>query len=364
MGYSSRAQITPTSFVNEYNWGDFKGDEDAWMEKYFDAFLYFANWGTRTVKFRLPARLLDPEISRAYCDGNSTSLRTKDDHLVLTFCSECEGGDDSDYLQGAGLLGSLIPVRAELARGDPRALYLGWLAFMRYGDLDDEAIEPPVPAGLGQLSGSLEAFADFLRVDSDLLEVAAQASPARPELAIQRDEIAAWVGALSPAGKDEILTRLLVDPDDPVPVAELQQRFLKARDAHRSEGASSAASRRTVGALLRAAEEKTAEREQAAARRAASEKARNARETAAARARHLDRLAGQESRLWADVDRLVGTKLPKSYDQAVNNLVDLRDLTARAGGDGGADFMARLEGFRATHARKPSLLERIARAGL
>ena len=28
-GYSSRARITPTSFVNEYSFGSFKGDEDA-----------------------------------------------------------------------------------------------------------------------------------------------------------------------------------------------------------------------------------------------------------------------------------------------------------------------------------------------
>ncbi len=38
---SSRAQITPTSFVNEYNWGDFKGNPLKLMEKYFDAFIYF-----------------------------------------------------------------------------------------------------------------------------------------------------------------------------------------------------------------------------------------------------------------------------------------------------------------------------------
>ncbi|HEX9986359.1 MAG TPA: hypothetical protein VGF69_24085 [Thermoanaerobaculia bacterium] len=53
--FSTRARITPTSFVNEYEWGDFKGDEDAWMEKYFDAFLYFANWGTRVFRLRLPS---------------------------------------------------------------------------------------------------------------------------------------------------------------------------------------------------------------------------------------------------------------------------------------------------------------------
>jgi hypothetical protein len=42
--HSTRAQITPTSFVNEYSFGSFKGDEDAWMDKYFDAFLYVANY--------------------------------------------------------------------------------------------------------------------------------------------------------------------------------------------------------------------------------------------------------------------------------------------------------------------------------
>jgi hypothetical protein len=30
-GYSTRARISPTRFVNDYSWGNFKGDEDAWM---------------------------------------------------------------------------------------------------------------------------------------------------------------------------------------------------------------------------------------------------------------------------------------------------------------------------------------------
>ena len=32
---STRARITPTSFVNEYNWGDFKGIPLKLVEKYF-----------------------------------------------------------------------------------------------------------------------------------------------------------------------------------------------------------------------------------------------------------------------------------------------------------------------------------------
>ena len=57
--FSTRARITPTSFTNDYQWGSFKGNEKAWMEKYFDAFLYFANWGTHTLELAVPSRRQD-----------------------------------------------------------------------------------------------------------------------------------------------------------------------------------------------------------------------------------------------------------------------------------------------------------------
>ena len=41
---STRATITPVSFTNEYNWGDFKGNPDKLMQRYFDAHVYVANW--------------------------------------------------------------------------------------------------------------------------------------------------------------------------------------------------------------------------------------------------------------------------------------------------------------------------------
>ena len=56
--FSTRARITPTTLVNDYSWGSFKGDEQAWMERNFDALLYIANWATRTLKLALPHRLL------------------------------------------------------------------------------------------------------------------------------------------------------------------------------------------------------------------------------------------------------------------------------------------------------------------
>jgi hypothetical protein len=44
---STRAEISSTRFTNFYTFGDFKGTPIALVERYFDAFLYLANWGTR-----------------------------------------------------------------------------------------------------------------------------------------------------------------------------------------------------------------------------------------------------------------------------------------------------------------------------
>lgn len=353
--YSTRARITPTSFVNEYSWGDFKGDEDAWMDKYFDAFLYLANWGTHVLKLRLPARLLDPAIAKTYCGGEGTSAREKAGKVILSFHSEDEEG--GDWVEGEGQLSSLISVRAELARGDLRALYLGWLLRAQGGELEEDDAEPPVPPGLGQLSASLESLVEFLRIDSDLVHVAAEASAPISEVGIDRKQVASWITQLSTGEKNKILTSLVVDADQTA-VMELRQRFVKERGE--GDGKPEIAGR-TVGDLLRAAEELGSKRSRMEAERRAKEKARRDREEAAAKEKHLNSLVGRENKLWGEVDALVATKLPKCYDKAVGILVDLRDLAAR--GKTGA-FTLRIEAFREAHAKKPSFLQRLAKAGL
>ena len=98
---STRAQITPTSFINVYNWGDFRGDPLTLVEKYFDAFLYLANWGTHWFMLRIPNRLLDTETASRYCLGKSAKLHVKGKNLILEFHSEDE---DRNWVDGEGLL--------------------------------------------------------------------------------------------------------------------------------------------------------------------------------------------------------------------------------------------------------------------
>ena len=54
---STRAEITATRFANEYQWGDLKGDPQAMVERYFDAFLYL---GDATADVPAAARSLPP----------------------------------------------------------------------------------------------------------------------------------------------------------------------------------------------------------------------------------------------------------------------------------------------------------------
>jgi hypothetical protein len=149
--YSTRATITATRFVNHYEWGNFKGNPSTWVQKYFDAFLYFANWGTHRLMLRLPSQALDIKIAKRYLRGHSVAEYKKSDILILDLMAENEGGNcDAD--DGAGLLSSLIPLRAEIAAGDHRALYLAWLSSVQIGELNADDPEPPIPPGLGALS--------------------------------------------------------------------------------------------------------------------------------------------------------------------------------------------------------------------
>jgi hypothetical protein len=114
------------------------------VEKYFDAYLYLANWGTREFTLRLPCQELDLDRAQLYCAGESASARAKGKFVILDFCSQDEDGNWEE--EGQGWLSSLIPLRADIAGGDYRALYLAWLLCAQGRELEDDATEPPCTA--------------------------------------------------------------------------------------------------------------------------------------------------------------------------------------------------------------------------
>jgi hypothetical protein len=354
---STRADITATSFVNTYEWGSFKGDPGKLVEKYFDAHLYLANWGTREVMLRLPKRVLDPAGIADYCVGDSASSWINGEHVILRLNREDEEGTYEWDLDGHGLLASIIGVRAGLAAGDLRLLYLGWLRCVQSLECADDEPEPPVPAGLGTLDAPLTALAEFLCMDRDLLAAAAAGSPPAKTDEPTTAQLRTWVLRLPAPEKDAILADLITGTD-----SHLRSQLLRRyRDAHSTDIATRTAAR-TAGELLATAEDLRAERERRDAEQRERDRARRERSAAAARQRHLDTLAVDQPAAWQQVDEFIATKKPREYDTAVQLLVDLRDLGERDGDT--APFRQRLAELRAEHARKPSLLERLELAGL
>jgi hypothetical protein len=226
-GISTRAQITPTSFVNTYEWGDLRADPRGLVERYFDAFLYLSNWGTHRLMLRLPTAMLNAETVGHYCVGDAASSWQSGAYTIIDLVAEDEDGafeEDWSYGAGEGRLASVVPVRAEVLFGDLRLLYLAWLLCVQAGELAEETIEPAVPPNLGSLNGSLRSVATFLRIDDDLLTVAAEESVHHDFEAGFTAELDRWLSTISAPEKTALLTRVAHGSGQQVQ-AELQARF-------------------------------------------------------------------------------------------------------------------------------------------
>jgi len=361
---STRARITATSFTNEYHWGDFRGSPDELMRRYYDAHLYFANWGTHRVMFRLPRTLLDPELAEQYCVGPQVSVSATRDNVILDMSSEDEPGCWEEDL--AGSMSAIVGSRSELAAGDLRPLYLAWLSAYgtwerdedAFDEEDEDVVEPPVPVGLGSLTASQRALADFLRVDADLLDVAAETSPALPEVRQDPRALVAHIAGIPASEKNRLLRLLAADQ-----ATRARTELLRGFRGQRGDKSNSRL-RRTVAELLDTAWEHRQQREQKAAARRAAEQAVQERRRAEARSKRLDELARDPDAAWAEAERLINTKAPAQYDAAVTLLEDLHELARRPGGQTQEDFGRRCAALRQAHSRKPSLISRLDRAGL
>lgn len=340
---SSRAEISSTRFVNVYNYGDFRGDLYEFMTRYFDAMVYVANWGTHRLMLRLPADLVDPALVQSYCPGESASLHLKGNSVIVDFCSYLE--DFMDWEEGEGWLSALVPLRAELIHGDLRALYLAWLLCIQCHEVDEATPEPRVPPGLNSLSEALECLVEFLRIDPDLLAVAAEQS-AEQHVALPTG-IEEWVTALPEAEKNELLLSL-IKGQDPQLGARLLQRY---RTSAGTATVTTPTERRTAGELLEAAARRRQDREQAEVRRQAE-----------MRANYLDDLALREDAVWRHIEALVALKQAKAYTEAVSLLKDLQELNLRK--DRVSQFKQRCDDLCARHQRKKAFIERMEQVGL
>ena len=79
---STRAEISPTRFWNEYQYGDLKADPAKLMVRHFDAHLYSANWGSRRLMLRVPLARVDVSALRACFVRDAVTARRVGQYLT------------------------------------------------------------------------------------------------------------------------------------------------------------------------------------------------------------------------------------------------------------------------------------------
>jgi hypothetical protein len=350
---SSRGQVTSTSATFIYHYSDFRHKPETVLEKYFDAMLYYSNWGTRRLMFRLPAKLVDEKALKPYLYEEEyychIDLLKRGEFCLLDIQFDQEEGDgwmeENDYD-----LGDLAPLRDDFLNGDYRALYLAWVSFAQCEgrDEDDEIEEvqdrktPPLPPNMKRMSAALKAFTRFFEMDDDLVSAAQALSPDSAATALDYEKL---LVQLPEKERVEWLSRLLKSE----PRLDVQLRKRLEQFAPK-------------GAALKPVQVTGSELKSLTAQK---ERERKEREAAEARKKHVQRmkqLVPQEQALWKSVPFDLERQTGKSYDLATEALKDLKDLAEYQGKK--EAFRERMLELRKEYARRTALISRWEKAGL
>jgi hypothetical protein len=367
---SSRADVTATSaeYINHYS--DFRGDMDILTRQYFDASLYWANFGCRKVIFRFPTAAIDIPKIQQYLFADVITLRQIDDVCLLIFDENSEDGGFETWIDDDPLSGFLA-LRNDILKGDYRALYMMWLHahspnFLGYVEMeneyadalededidfdDDESegwkahiMEPPVPAGLDKLTAALSDWADFFEMNKDWIASAATASP-QADVAPAFDATAE-LAKLSDAEKMYFLEKLL--SDEPALSATFI-RFLENKNPTKPNKTNN--ERRSVAEIEAGVIDAI--------------KARTQKEKAAAAAvlkKRCDDLAKREDQAWKDVNNFCDRQGGASYESAVNLLLSLKELAIYRNTTN--EFIPKLNAIIEKYSKSKAFIQRLQKAG-
>lgn len=344
-GLSSHIEASSTHALIEYHWGDFKHDPIKVLHKYFDGFLYWANWGAPQLALRFPHGTLPADLLAGYDFENFVTLTLHADYDILDISfGEMEGPDEWTEYD----LGSLIPIRDELIEGDLRALYITWLATQIMIEGYDEEVEeedydvtvPPVPPAFDKLTAAQQTLAELLQVPQDLLAAAARHSKAAVPSA--SDDFAAWVKLLLPDRQLDYLVRLAHNESGLSRLLVKELRMLgqgKANTPPMGEHVTYATLLAESKAIRKLLLQEKYEREKQA------------------HEHHLKTMHDHQDTYWRQVELAATRASGPGYDEAVRLLVELREVAEHFNET--AKFQARFRVWVLPLLRRPALLKRL-----
>lgn len=228
---STRAEITPWAFDNQYTFGDFHGNAIEMLRRGYDFHFHYADFGIRKLMIHIPE---PPAEAKEYLIDDQLCF-TKDKRGqtsgILTFNLSLEPGGLEDVWEPVELVDKLLPLRAEILAGDLRPLYLAHLAIasdMNHDPADEK--DAPVPAGLEKLTAAQKAFAEFYGIDKALLAAAAQGAPSHAERAKVKESFDHWLESQPDSEKNLWLKRVVQD-EAPAVRIEIMAAYRKSQKA-------------------------------------------------------------------------------------------------------------------------------------
>ena len=326
---SSRAEITPWSFDNEYHYGDFHGHTAEMLRRGYDFHFHYANFGIRTLMMRLPNGLPDARAAAPYLEPESLFFKKDKDGKGGIICIDpCfEAGELDELWDLDSFLDRLLPLRSEILDGDLRPLYLAHLAVASdYNHNPEEEKDAPVPAGLNKLTNAQQALAELYGLGEGLLAAAAQDSPALPTHADSHNQYGAWLQSLPETTKVAWLSQLMAEPRSSV-----RSNILAA--FHKGQGSSSWPTRfveRTIAELRSRGEERQREINR-----------QKAEKSARRRAKKLAAMAADPHPTLRKTEQFAKERTREAYDKIGKLLADLREALAGSDRSGLAEQQAR-----------------------
>ena len=353
---SSHIEVSASRAVVTYHWSDFRHNPKQVLLDYFDAYLYFANWGSLHLMFRFPKGLVDNSAIAPYCDYEFISFEPSGNYDVLDLNFHSDGDYPGDgWMEAERGLSGFIRLRDDLIAGDYRLLYLAWLrSTTMYEPYEDEGehasannneLEPPVPAGLNKLSPGLQYFVTVFEVDVHLIQAAAKRSDNVSKA--PKIDYRALASQLSRKESDTFLADLAEGkPGTAVVLRKRLSAFLHQQATAPYEKPRSIQQLRNRAAQMEDAEKK--------------------RLAEAARKKHIaemNSLAQREEQAWEAVDQLLseGRKIASVYDNATVQLKKLAQLAEFI--QTRPAFQARIQALAEKYVRRSALIGRWKREG-
>ena len=328
------------------------------MRRYFDAHVYVANWCTCSLYLRVPKDAFDAETLQVFETESVFSVEHTKTHWLLEWgLDESESYDRFAEEDGRGWMGRLAPLRDELLRGDMRPLYLGWLAAVSAGFIDDETPEPAPPPGLSRLTAAQCALAEFLEIGEDMLTAAGQLDSQSVEADgnqyVSRD---AWIAELPAVEKTDLLGLLLAGRAQEAE-RQLKLRYLAWQREQQPIGETAPRCRSVAELHALAASAAETRKGQEAAQRKKREAIQQAK-----RETHLRTLATDFDKCWQVASKHAERGIASAYEAVKCALVDLSDAYALCASR--ADFERKMAEFMAAHGKRGALVRRLTKAGL